>query len=175
MDAVSTYSFLTCGWHALQAIPLIIWPHAIISLLTPDTQTTSNAYTVGAIEHYLARSYGLALLFLGLVTLTLTGSLSDPSSSSSSPPSSPNATPATLLLTTIHHALTAWSAWQRYSVTGETGFLLGFLGSAVGASFGTWCLLFGGQKARISRRTGADKRTSGFPFRNAEADRKKGR
>jgi hypothetical protein len=50
---------------------------------------------------------------------------------------------------------------------------LGFAGSAALAAFGTWCLLFGGEKARISRRTGADKRTSGWPFPNAEADKRK--
>jgi hypothetical protein len=53
------------------------------------------------------------------------------------------------------------------------GFMLGFLGSAGLASFGLWCLMFGGEKARISKRTGADKRTSGWPFGNAEAEKKK--
>jgi hypothetical protein len=33
--------------------------------------------------------------------------------------------------------------------------------------------MFGSDKGRISRRTGADKRTSGFPFKNAEADKKR--
>lgn len=42
------------------------------------------------------------------------------------------------------------------------------------AVFGLWCLMFGGDKGHISKRTGADKRTSGFPFRNAEASKRKG-
>jgi hypothetical protein len=33
--------------------------------------------------------------------------------------------------------------------------------------------LFGTSDGRISRKTGADKRTSGFPFKNAEADKKR--
>jgi hypothetical protein len=42
------------------------------------------------------------------------------------------------------------------------------------ATFGLWVLLFAGdKKKRVSRRTGADKSTSGWPFKNAEADRKR--
>jgi hypothetical protein len=73
----------------------------------------------------------------------------------------------------LHHGSTAFYCWARWNHTDQTGYLLGFVGSAVLASFGIWCLMFGGDKARISRRTGADKRTSGFPFRNTEADRRK--
>lgn len=83
---------------------------------------------------------------------------------------------ATLLITTLHHGSTAFYCWTKYNGTSQTGYLLGFIGSVTLAAFGTWCLLFGGEKARISKRTGADKRTSGWPFPNAEADkrRKKG-
>jgi hypothetical protein len=42
------------------------------------------------------------------------------------------------------------------------------------ASMGLWCLLFAGASGRISRRTGADKRMTGFPFTNVEADKKRG-
>jgi hypothetical protein len=34
-------------------------------------------------------------------------------------------------------------------------------------------LLFAGGSAGISRRTGADKRMTGFPFKNVEADKKR--
>jgi hypothetical protein len=37
---------------------------------------------------------------------------------------------------------------------------------------GLWCILFGGS-SHISKRTGADKRTSGWPFGNSEADKKR--
>jgi hypothetical protein len=47
--------------------------------------------------------------------------------------------------------------------------------SSVLAAMGLWCLLFATQDGHISRRTGADKRTSGFPFKNVEADKRKGR
>lgn len=38
---------------------------------------------------------------------------------------------------------------------------------------GAMLLLMFGKGGQISKRTGADKRTSGFPFRNAEADKKR--
>lgn len=40
-------------------------------------------------------------------------------------------------------------------------------------ALGAWVLLFGSSSGRISRKTGADKRMSGFPFKNVEADKKR--
>ncbi|KAI1259830.1 hypothetical protein F5Y18DRAFT_288808 [Xylariaceae sp. FL1019] len=163
MDAPSSYSFASCGWLAIQAIPLIVWPSAINSLLTADQHLRSTGYAAGAVENYLARSLGFALLALGLVTVVLSGSV--PLATVNTPEDTPYAAPV-LLITTLHHASCAFYSWARYSATGETGFVLGFVGSAAMAAFGTWCLLFGGEKARISKRTGKDKRTSQLLFRN---------
>lgn len=58
--------------------------------------------------------------------------------------------------------------------TGQTGYVLGMVGAGAMGAMGLWCIMFAGEKPRISKRTGADKRTSGFPFSNAEADKKKG-
>ncbi|KAI0868402.1 hypothetical protein GGS24DRAFT_494591 [Hypoxylon argillaceum] len=181
--AISAYSFASCGWNALQAAPLIrelclLLPSNSRPSLTPSPLTILKFPIYkspggGDIEHYLARSLGFALLALGLVTVVLTGSLPVGSViDTAEDVPSPYAAPV-LLLTTLHHAASAFQGWARYTATDQAGYLLGFVGSAGLAAFGTWCLLFGGEKARISRRTGADKRTSGFPFRNAEADRRK--
>ena len=35
--------------------------------------------------------------------------------------------------------------------------------------YGVWVALFGGEKGRMSKKTGADKRTSNFPFENKES------
>ncbi|KAI1074028.1 hypothetical protein F5B20DRAFT_564988 [Whalleya microplaca] len=176
MDAISSYSFASCSWHLLQAAPLVLWPGAINGLLTMDAEA-SSFHGPSAVENYFARSLGLALATLGLVTVVLTGSL--PLTSMVETPTdspSPYTTPV-LLLTALHHGSAAFYCWARYSGTAQTGYVLGFAGSAALASFGLWCLLFGGADGgHASRRTGADKRTSGFPFRNKEADkRKKGR
>lgn len=41
------------------------------------------------------------------------------------------------------------------------------------AAAGLLLVMFGQGPGRISKRTGADKRTSGFPFKNREAEKKK--
>jgi hypothetical protein len=69
----------------------------------------------------------------------------------------------------------AFYCYARFYMTDQTGYLLGCVGSATLSAFGLWCIMFGGDKGRISRRTGADKRTSGFPFTNAEAEKRKGK
>jgi len=37
------------------------------------------------------------------------------------------------------------------------------------AAMGLWCVMFGSDPGHISKRTGADKRTSGWPFGNTIA------
>ena len=62
---------------------------------------------------------------------------------------------------------------MRYTQTGQAGFALGVAGCGGLGAMVLWCLMFANSRGRISRKTGADKRTSGFPFANAEADKKK--
>lgn len=62
-----------------------------------------------------------------------------------------------------------------YAQNGLSGFLLGIVGSASMAFMGLWCVLFATDKGHISRRTGKDKRVSGFPFKNIDADAARGK
>lgn len=80
---------------------------------------------------------------------------------------------AVILVSSLYHGSAAFYSYARFRFYGETGYMLGCIGSSLLAAFGLWCLLFGGESARLSKRTGADKHTSGFPFKNAEADKKK--
>jgi len=80
---------------------------------------------------------------------------------------------AVILISTLYHSGAAFYSYMRFNGTGQTGFVLGCIGSSLLATFGVWCLMFGSTPSRISKRTGADKRTSGFPFNNAEAAKKK--
>ncbi|KAI1339103.1 hypothetical protein F5Y15DRAFT_94076 [Xylariaceae sp. FL0016] len=169
-DAIALYAVFSLAWHALQAVPLLIWPQAINGLLSMDE--VSGPHPSNPIEDYFARSLGLALLALGTVTVVLSGVLPlGPSgtvdTADGDAPPSPYAAPV-ILLTTLHHTSSAFYCWARYGSSGQTGFLMGFAGSAVVAAMGTWCVLFGGEKARISRRTGKDKRTSGMLFGNGK-------
>lgn len=63
---------------------------------------------------------------------------------------------------------------MTWTSTGVSSYAVGMLGSFIMAAVGGWAMMFGGG-SHISRRTGADKRTSGFPFKNVESERKKGR
>jgi len=129
------------------------------------------------IEIYFARSFGLALLTLAVLTVLLTGSIpltatvSEPVTTDESDPRAPYAVP-TLAVTSVLHALCSFHAYTRYAASGQAAFALGMAGSMAGASVGLWCLLFGSSRGRISPRTGADKRTAGFPFKNRVAEKR---
>ncbi|KAH6853883.1 hypothetical protein B0I37DRAFT_349281 [Chaetomium sp. MPI-CAGE-AT-0009] len=182
MDSVSTYSFASLAWLGIQAVPLIIWPSLISTLLQVDGPPQGAQYgaAYSSLEQYFARSLGLAQLALGSLLLVLSGALpldSTPSQATPDPSAPTGAASAAVLVTALYHAATASYAYARYhSRGGQTAYLLGCAGSSALAVFGLWVLMFAGDaKRRVSRRTGADKSTSGWPFRNAEADKKKKR
>lgn len=79
-----------------------------------------------------------------------------------------------ILISSCYHFSTAFYSYHRYNTTGTAGYVFGAVGSAFLAAFGLWCLMFG-SGGHISKRTGADKRTSGFPFTNHEASKRKGK
>lgn len=87
-------------------------------------------------------------------------------------PTAPYAMP-TLAVTLAYHAATSFYLYAMYMQTGQTSFALGIAFSSLLTCVGIWIILFGTSDGRISRRTGADKRTSGFPFQNTEADKKR--
>ena len=83
-------------------------------------------------------------------------------------PKAPYAVPV-LTISCIYHAANAFFCYARYTGSGQASFSFGGIGSAFLASVGLWCILFASSSGRISKKTGADKRTSGFPFGNKEA------
>ncbi|KAL1883139.1 hypothetical protein VTK73DRAFT_9506 [Phialemonium thermophilum] len=169
MDSVSLYSFSSFGWLTLQSIPLAAWPTFVISLLTPDFRHAD------VVQQHLARSLGFSQLAIGLLLVILTGSLPLTSMVESPSGSISPFTNAAVLITMLYHGAYALNTWVQYNYTRQAGYLLGAIGYGFFAAFGLWCLLFGSDKGHISKRTGADKRTSGFPFKNAEADKRRGK
>jgi hypothetical protein len=75
----------------------------------------------------------------------------------------------------MFHAAYAFYGYAMWMKVGVASFALGTLGSGFLAIVALWCILFASSNGRISRKTGADKRTSGFPFKNTEADKRKAR
>ena len=116
---------------------------------------------------------------LAALTILLTGSIPlTPSASSDladpSDPKAPYAVP-TIVITLCYHFLAAFNSYAMYTTTYVTSYGAGAVGSGILAFVAVWCLLFGSEKGRVSKRTGADKRTSGWPFKNEEASKRKGK
>ncbi|KAF2856060.1 hypothetical protein T440DRAFT_513152 [Plenodomus tracheiphilus IPT5] len=174
MDVYYFYSYGTAAWLATQAAPLIASPTMIVALLSPEVREAS------VLEVYFSRTLGFTLIALGILTVLLTGSvplssrLSEGATTSASDPKAPYALP-TLTITAIFHAVYAFYGYTMWMQTGVFSFGLGTLGSGFLAAVAMWCILFASSDGRISRKTGADKRTSGYPFKNNEADKRKAR
>ena len=135
---------------------------------------------MAGVEIYLSRCLGFVLATLASVILLLTGvvpldSLSEyvvanPLAQGGNPYAFP-----VVFIATLYHAVSLLYCYVRWlnATTGSTGYLLGTVGNGALAAVGLWCLVFGGVKARTSKRTGADKRTTGYPFKNDTAYDKK--
>ncbi|KAJ5679465.1 hypothetical protein N7462_007709 [Penicillium macrosclerotiorum] len=169
-----TYTYSTAGWLSLQSLPLILSPGVIVAMLLDETRPASP------IEVYLSRCLGFALLTIAVLTVILTGSIpltssiSEPISTEDSDPKAPYALP-TLMITSVFHATSAIYAYTCYVTRGQTAFAIAVAGGSLLACIGLWCLLFANDNGKISRRTGADRRTTGFPFKNSEAAKKHGK
>ncbi|PGG99407.1 hypothetical protein GX51_06341 [Blastomyces parvus] len=174
MDVFYAYTYSTAAWLSLQGIPLVATPKMIIMILLDEPRPPSM------LEIYFARCFGLSLLAIAAITIVLTGSIPISSATSYSvtteedDPKAPYAVP-TMLMSSIFHASSAFYTYAWYHTTGQASFALAMVVYSGLAAVGLWCLLFASSAGRISRRTGADKRTSGFPFKNEEADKKRAR
>lgn len=104
-------------------------------------------------------------------SIPLTSSIAEPVTTEDSDPKAPYALP-TLMVTGFFHAASAFYAYTRYVTTGQGFFAVAMAGGSVLASIGLWCVLFASSNGKISRKTGADKRTTGYPFANSEAAKK---
>jgi glutathione S-transferase len=110
------------------------------------------------------------LFFTG--SIPLSSSITEPVSMEDSDPKAPYAVPI-VRVTALFHTMSMIYCYIRYMGSGQVGFALGAAGYGGLAGMGLWCILFATSGGKISRRTGADKRTSGFPFKNAEAYNRK--
>ncbi|KAF6236793.1 hypothetical protein HO173_005084 [Letharia columbiana] len=156
MDSVGTYATSTAAWLSLQAIPLLISPKLIVTMLSPDARRPTD------LEIYLSRTLSMTLLCLGLLTILLAGllPLSTPvAESENSHAPSPYSGPTIFLTTTFHVSSTIYM-YTNYMATGSACFALGMTGSGILSCFGLWCLMFGGGDGRG--------KVSGWPFRNDE-------
>ncbi|KAF8542701.1 hypothetical protein BDD12DRAFT_728105 [Trichophaea hybrida] len=178
MDVYYYFNYLSAGWMVLEAIPLIVSPTVIISLLSPEVRQSTY------LEEYLSRSLGFTLIAFAVLNLLLTGcvpltsTLSEPATAPASTdltdPTAPYAVPS-LSITLTYHCTIAFYCYTQYAAGHALTYTIAVAVHSLFVAIGGWVLLFGASNGHISRKTGADKRTSGFPFKNNEADKRKGR
>ncbi|RFU35928.1 hypothetical protein B7463_g399, partial [Scytalidium lignicola] len=187
MDVFDAFTWATGGWLALQAVPLMAFPTVIIAMLSPEIREPSRTSVQSsgskghtnvrqALEEYFSRCLGLNLLTIAILVIVLTGAIPLTSSvpgeasagvtSAAEDPKTPYASAVTTIAT-VYHAASAVFCYVSHHTTGRWGLMMGTFGSGVLGAVGLWCLLFASSTRRISKRTGADKRTSGFPFQNS--------
>lgn len=174
MDVFYAYTYCSAGWLALQAIPLLLSPSLIIMLLSKEARNPT------ILEIYLSRSLALGLLAVALLTILhsgsipLTTSIAKNTGALADDPEAPYAVP-TIYASTVFQITCLILCYTYYASyqTSNTGFLIAVIGYGSLAVMGGWCLLFGTETGKIKR--GGDKRTSGWPFRNQQSDRKKGK
>ena len=77
----------------------------------------------------------------------------------------------TLLTTTIYHLLSAFYLYTQLAYGWTFAFTCGITASSALFCMGLWVIMFGSVPGSRSKRTGADKRTSNFPFENKESAR----
>lgn len=163
------YNLGTSAYLALQSLPLILSPKMIVSMLASEPRTITD------VETYMLRALGFALMALSITALLLSGilPLAKPSAADDSGAENPYQYP-TCVTGTIYHGL---SAFYLYTQVTRSGFSFGFGSGMIVSSMlfclGVWSCLFGNERGRVSKSTGADKRTSGFPFTNSESAREK--
>ncbi|KFX99120.1 hypothetical protein V490_01939 [Pseudogymnoascus sp. VKM F-3557] len=168
------FCYATAGWLLIQATPLIISPRIIVALLSNDIHHPNS------LETYFARFLGLTLIPFAILFLFLSGAFPLDGSNASSELEGDQTTPfttPTLLLAGLYHTSISFYTYARYSQRSSSQFsyLLAATISGVLAALGLWSAMFG-NGGHISKRTGADKRTSGWPFKNTvEKKRRKGK
>ncbi|KAL7269550.1 hypothetical protein RUND412_007786 [Rhizina undulata] len=177
MDVYYYFNYFSTAWMCLEALPLITAPTLITTVLSPELREPTP------LEEYLSRSLGIVLISFSILNLVLTGSIplvstfavtatAKGASSNVEDPTAPYAVPS-LTITLAYHVATATYCYAQWNLGYSDYYGIAVTVHGFLAAMGGWVLLFGASNGNISRKTGADGGTSGFPFKDVEADKKK--
>ncbi|KAI0683700.1 hypothetical protein BC835DRAFT_1394303 [Cytidiella melzeri] len=140
------------------ATPMIMFPNFLL-YISESSAERRNALT--PLESYLSVNSGILLATLGLALL-----FNAPAGLGIQLPSTGKQAHPLLMPLTLSCSVIGLLSYNTTSV-GALAFIV-FLGSSVIAAWGWWTIMFSGT-SYISRKTGADKRTSTFMFGNKAA------
>ncbi|GJE87156.1 hypothetical protein PsYK624_032390 [Phanerochaete sordida] len=157
-QTIASWAYASSALLFACAIPMILFPSFLLYLAEP---TDERRVALTPLESFLCTNSGILLTAFAAALLFSIPTPSDTLQLPSTAQGHPLLVPLTAACSII-----SLTSYNRKSV-GALAFLV-FLGSSIIAVWGAWTLLFSGT-SYISRKTGADKRTSGFIFGNKAA------
>ncbi|KAL1307005.1 hypothetical protein AAFC00_005634 [Neodothiora populina] len=171
MDNFRLYTQASAASLAGLAAPLLVSPSLVAWMVSPEPHALTS------LESYLSRGFACSLILASFLVLVCSGELKrlygDDSQAVSLPDDKSVSATITAVSTLVYHLVFAIVLYVHGLDPGLSSSLMtlgGALELLLGIA-GLLLLVFRGE-GKISKRTGADKRTSGFPFKNAEAARK---
>ncbi|KIK42031.1 hypothetical protein CY34DRAFT_12660 [Suillus luteus UH-Slu-Lm8-n1] len=162
--AIALWVWVSAAFFIVFSTILTLFPRFLLFMAEPS----GGRSVLSPLESFLATQLGIAM---GAVALTLVLTIPNTSPTGFQHDEHVNSHPL-LVPVTSASVLLAYMSYNKSGVGSLGSFI--FLGSSFVGLFGLWVLLFAGPSV-ISKKTGADKRTSAFIFgnRNAASLRKK--
>lgn len=165
------YTQATAASMASLATPLLLSPSLVVWMVSPDP------HAISSFEAYLSRGFACSLFLSAFLILVCSGELKalyggDHQAESLPDESSPIAA-ITAVSTLIYHfafSIMLYTYGCQPELSSSLMTLAGAIELLLGIA-GLLLLVFRGD-GKISKRTGADKRTSGYPFKNTESVKK---
>ncbi|KAJ8594144.1 hypothetical protein M405DRAFT_809582 [Rhizopogon salebrosus TDB-379] len=159
---ISLWAWTSAIFFLVFSTTLVLFPRFLLFLAEPS----GGRSVLSALESFLAVQFGV---MMSAVAFTLVVTIPDASPTDFQ--QNVNTHPLLIPVTSTSLIL-AFLSYNKSGVGSLGNFI--FLGSAFVGLFGLWVLLFAGTSA-ISKKTGADQRTSAFMFgnKNAASVRKK--
>ncbi|KAG8759038.1 hypothetical protein FRC14_006870 [Serendipita sp. 396] len=151
---LSLWTFGVASIATVMSIPLLFFPRVLVFL-------SETGMDLSPLEKFISNQLGILLLVLAAGTMTSAPDGTSTASDNLSTESHPLLAPVS-----VGASLSAIVAWNSKGV-GSLGTFLCFGNGIIGA-WGFWAMLFAGS-SRVSKKTGADKRTSAFIFGNRTA------
>ncbi|KDQ07790.1 hypothetical protein BOTBODRAFT_38471 [Botryobasidium botryosum FD-172 SS1] len=166
LPEIEWWAWATAAWFALLAVPLLFFPRFLLFLSSPSTPELQHEHRdiLTPLESFLSTHLGIGLLATALSLIT---SIPQDAPVSPLPGMKGMSHPLMVPLTTAL-LLSSCIAYNSSSADVAPLARVLYVGGGTTGLWGLWTILFAGSSS-ISKKTGADKRTSRFLFWNKTA------